>query len=464
MRIAVAGLLHETNTFAAHPTTLADFAAAGIYRGPELTATFAGSTGTPGGILDTLRELGAECVPLLYSFGTPSGTVAHTAYAALRDEILDRLAAAGPVDGVARVRAAVGPRVPVVATLDLHGNLTPRMAEHCDAWVAYKTYPHVDYYPRAAEASRIVCGAAAGRIRPVMHLGNLPLLPVVQCMLTEAGPMQRLMALAAAHEREPGVLNVTVMGGFPYSDVHWAGMSVSAVSDGDPEQARQICDSLAAAAWALREEFRHRSLSVAEGVAQAMAASETPVALVDASDNVGGGSAADGTAVLAELLARGATGAVVTLYDPAAVAAAAAAGEGATVALTVGGKTDRQHGDHVPVRGQVRRLSDGAYVSERVQEPRFMGPTAVLACGGVEVVLTSLRVPAFDVAALRSVGIEPEARRIIVIKGAVQWRSSFGQVCRSSVEVDAPGVTSANLARFTYRRLRRPLFPLDDII
>lgn len=482
VRLGVGGLLHETNTFAAQPTTYEDFERAGIYRGDELLDTFRGTTGTLGGALDACAELRLEPVPLLSTFATPSGMVDHAAYERLRDELLARIESAGRLDAVflalhgamvtseeqdaegdllEAVRRAVGDDVPVVATLDLHGNLTPRMAANCTAWVGYKTYPHVDYYPRAVEATRIARDAATRVTRPALALVNVPILSPAQRMLTSAPPMRALVERAVELEQEPGVLSVTVMGGFPYADVKWAGLAVTAVCDGDGERARQICEEIAATAWEGRAEFRHEAPPPREGVAAALAAPEAPVAIVDASDNVGGGAAGDGTAVLAELLAQGARAAVCTLYDPEAVEAARRAGLGAAVELSVGGKTDDRHGEPVPVRCRVEHLGEGSYRSERTGEPQSMGACAVLRCEGVRLLVTSARVPAFDVEALRSVGIEPERQQAIVVKGAVQWRSSFGQICPGSVEVDAPGVTRARLEALPYARVRRPIFPLD---
>jgi microcystin degradation protein MlrC len=202
----------------------------------------------------------------------------------------------------------------------------------------------------------------------------------------------------------------------------------------------------------------------AKAVAEAMAFPERPVMLVDVGDNIGGGTPGDGTVLLAELLSQGARDAVMVISDADAATAAHAAGVGATVRLAVGGKTDRLHGDPVLIEGRVRLLSDGRWVHEGPENagvPVDMGPTAVVRCGGVDVVLTSRKSLPGDQQQLRSVGIDPTRQQIIVVKAAVRWRGGYGPIAKHAVYADTPGLGSVDLTRFDYHHIRRPIFPLD---
>jgi microcystin degradation protein MlrC len=256
---------------------------------------------------------------------------------------------------------------------------------------------------------------------------------------------------------------VSVAGGFAYADVPEAGVGLLVTTDGDPAAARRLADELAGLAWSLRHEMTVRNTPPAAAVAEAIAFPTGPVMLVDVGDNIGGGTPGDGTVILAELLAQGAREATVVIADPEAAEAAFAAGVGAEVTLLVGGKTDRLHGDPTPVTGRVRLLSDGRWVHEGPENaglPVDMGATAVVRCGGVNLVLTSRKTMPGDQQQLKSVGIDPSRQHIIVVKAAVRWRGGFGPIAAHAIYADTPGLGSADLRRFPYRHIRRPIFPL----
>jgi microcystin degradation protein MlrC len=267
-------------------------------------------------------------------------------------------------------------------------------------------------------------------------------------------------------EQSPGILAASLLPGFPYADVPQMGPSVLVVSDGDTDLARREADRLAGALWEARHRLTTRLPDAATAVARALRADRLPVVLVDTGDNVGGGSAADGTVILSELLRQGATGSVVCLYAPDEVARCAEAGAGAEVRLTVGGKVDRRHGNPVVVSGRVRLLHDGTYVEEQVRHGgkrvNHMGPTALLEMPGNNLlVLTSLRHPPFSLGPLTCLGIEPAKQRILVVKAAIAYKAAYGPIAGTILPVDTPGLTAVNPERFTYRNVRRPLFPLD---
>ncbi|MGH2403336.1 MAG: M81 family metallopeptidase [bacterium] len=481
MRIAVGGLWHETNTFAAGRTEAADF---DVVEGPTLLSTVRGTRTPLGGYLDAAQQSGVEVIPTLFAFALPSALVSRDALdlivgrlVALVSEprpdavLLDlhgAMAAEGSddVEGalLGDLRARLG-RVPIGVVFDFHANTTAAFVERVDAFAGYDTYPHMDPYDRGLEVFGLLRRQMAGEIRPARAYAQPPLLLAPQVQATERPPMRDLMARAHAAEREPGVLSVTVAAGFPYADIPTAGVSVVVTTDGDPALARTRADELARAAWTARDAFRIDAVPADEAVAQALRLRDGPVILVDSADNVGGGSPGDGTVLLDALLRARARGAVIAMADPEVVALAKQAGVGGLITADVGGKTDSMHGEPVSLRARVEGLAPmeftykGSYMTGRRVSA---GWAAVLDADGVRVIVRERKVMPFDAEELRVLGIEPRDCRIIVVKSAIAWRAAYEEMARAVIEVDTPGVCTANLRSLPYARVRRPVVPLDE--
>ncbi len=487
MRIAVAGFMHESNTFTPLHTDRAAFAAQGFATGPALCDEWRDAHHEVGGFLEAAAAEGFEPVPLLMAWATPSGPVTDAAFYEITAALVDALRKARPdglllalhgamvavshldADGeiLARLRSAVGPDLPIAVTLDLHGNVSQRLVDQCDLAVAYRTCPHVDQRECGRRAAALLVRRLRGEVRPCQALAKPPMILNIMAHDTSREPLRSFMEAARALEQKPGILAASLLPGFAYADVPQMGPSVLVVSDGDPTLARREADALAESLWQARHAFAPALPDAAAAVRQALAAPRLPVVLVDTGDNVGGGSAGDGTIVLAELLRQGATDSVVCLYAPDEVRQCQAAGAGGEVALTVGGKVDRLHGEPVAVGGVVRRLHDGTYVETAVRHGgkrvNHMGPTALVELPGRNLlVLTTLRHPPFSLGALTCLGIEPERQRILVVKAAIAYKAAYAPVAGTILEADTPGLTAVNPARFAYRHVRRPLFPLDD--
>jgi microcystin degradation protein MlrC len=363
-----------------------------------------------------------------------------------------------------RVRDVTGPDLPIAVTLDLHANTSRDLVDLATLVVGYDTYPHVDINERAQEAVCMLVRAIRGEIRPVMGFASPPLMPVPQAMNTSAHPFRTLFDRVHALEDDGTALSITLAGGFAYADTPAAGVSVIAITDGDRDAAERIAGDIARQAWDLRHDMVIANVPPAVAVAQAIAHRARPVVLVDVGDNIGGGTPGDGTVVLRELLAQGATDAVVVIADPEAARAAHAAGVGAEVALTIGARVDRLHGEPLPISGRVRLLSDGRWVHEGPENagvPVNGGPTAVLDVAGNSVVLTSIKIAPGDLQQLKSVGIDPERQKILVVKAAIRWRGGYLPITKHHIDVDTPGLGSVNLANFDFHAIRRPIFPLD---
>jgi microcystin degradation protein MlrC len=367
---------------------------------------------------------------------------------------------------LARLRRALGPEFPVVVTFDLHGNLSQRQLDACQAAVAYRTCPHVDQRECGRRAAALLIKMLRNSVRPCQALAKPPLIVNIMLHDTSQEPLKSLMEAARAVEQHPGVLACSLLPGFAYADVPQMGPSVVVVTDNDPELVRREADCLAGRVWDMRARLSARLPDPVTAVSQALRANRKPVVLVDTGDNVGGGSAADGTVLLAEMLRQGATEGVVCLYAPDEVRQCAAAGIGQKVELRVGGKVDRLHGEPVPVTGRVRVLHDGTYTEPQVRHggrrTNHMGLTALVELEGNNLlVLTSQRHPPFSLGQLTCLGIRPDAQRLLVVKAAIAYKAAYAPVAGTIIEVDTPGVTAVNPERFAYRHIRRPMYPLD---
>ncbi len=487
MRLALLGYYHETNTFSATPTDYALFEESGILRGEDLVRAHGEAQSSVSGYLDVGREPGVEVVPLYFANTGPLGTITADAFERISAECLQLLDEHGPWDGIllvlhgaavsaqyhdadgefaARVRALVGPEMPIGVSLDLHGNLTQRLVENATATVVYRTNPHLDARIRARECGGIIVRAARGEVHPVSAIETPPLVVNIVKQFTGAQPMQGMMEDVEAAIRRPGMLSASGVMGFPYADVPEMGMSFIAMHDGDPAAARDAARWMARRAWERRAEFIGDTPSPEDALRHATAAPKGPVVLMDVGDNIGGGSTADSTILLEAAQRLGVRAYLQTLYDPEVVAACVAAGVGATVTLAVGGKTDDRHGKPVTVIGRVRLIADGKWEDPRPTHGgwRFFdgGTTVVLeTTDDHTLVLTSLRIGNTSIEQMYSVGVWPERYQVVIAKGVMSPLAAYAPIAAEIVMVNTPGVTSSDLSTFTYHHRRRPLYPFE---
>jgi microcystin degradation protein MlrC len=488
-RVFTGGLAHETHSFSSIPTPIEAFRSYEWGEGQAIFSTYRGTRTSFGGIIDGAAGADLDVVPGFYGFAIPAGMVPAETYRELLDRLLASLEAElalGPFDGVIlvchgamvaegvddvegeiaeRVRQLIGSNVPLVMTLDYHGNNSEKLVREADLILGYDTYPHIDVYERGHEASVFIAELIRDRVRVTSAYAAIPVLSVPQRQGTSDEPMRSIFARAHAMEEDPAVIAITVAGGFCYSDVPKAGMSVVVSTRNDPATAERYARELRDEIWAHRDEFVQTNVPPAQAVRQAMTATDgKPAIFVDAADNIGGGAPGDGTVVLAELIAQGATGVAVAIADPEAVEIAFAAGVGARFDAPVGGKSDRLHGDPVRVQGKVRLLCDGQFVyrgSYMTGQAREMGRTAVIDFDGNSLILNELKTMPFDQEQLRTVGVSPEYCRGIVVKSATAWRAAYEDMAGLVLEVDTPGICTVNLSTLPYERLTRPIFPLD---
>ena len=458
--VAVLGLWHETNTFARQPTTLEQFRQLELAVGDAVGERNAGVGSVIGGFLDHQELELSMCVS---AAAWPSGIVTGDASQHIYDESVRRLEAIGDIDGVLvnlhgamvaedvedpelRLVQAVRerhPDAPIAAVLDLHANPSPELVSACDIVLSYDTYPHVDMRERGSEAAGLLTRSLGSGERFSTIIAKLPLLATPLALATDAEPMRGLQQRALERARAAGLDRISVAGGFAYSDVRRAGMSVLIVHRrGNEHAARTVLHDTVLDIQSLADQFTIRRDDPATAVRRAIASRRRPVVLADVADNVGGGSAGDGTALLSELIKQGCHNALVIIADAEVARAAAAAAPG-TYRGPLGGKTDDRHGPPLNVAAPVIRASDGSYrtsgswMTGQVFE---MGTTAVLDLAGIVVVVTERRVPPFHAEQVTSLGLDTASFDIIVAKRAHAWRAAYGEVANVVIEVDTPGV------------------------
>lgn len=490
VRVLVAGLFHETHGFVPQTTTLDDF---NVQKGEALLAQ-RHSGSMIDGLLEVCAREGWEVVAACAYAATPSGPVADAVVEAFWSD-LSATVRRGPVDAVllalhgamvsethddveglilTRLRGLSGlEQLPLSAVFDLHANLSPAMCRHADVLVCYRDNPHVDARARAVHAADLLARMLrVGRPR-ILHR-RVPLLWPPTGTGTADLPMSALETLARVIEAEdPAIWVVNVVAGFSFGDTPHTGVAFAAVTHGDPEGAERHLDRLARLAWDLREHglpAEHDPAAVLADLA-AEPGHPTPICLVEPSDNIGGGAPGNGTGLLRALLVAGTDNAGIIINDPEAVGALSGLVPGATVTLAIGGKENPFDPGPVTLDVTLVATSDGRFTLEDLNSHMVaargkhidMGPSAVVRHAGLTILLTSRKTAPFDLGQWRSQGIEPRDFAVIGVKAAVAHRRAYDPIAVRSFTVATPGPCSSRLADFPYRRLTRPIFPLDPV-
>lgn len=487
MRIAVGQVGHETNTFSGVPTTVGAFERFEWDEGEDVLRRHRGVRDYLGGIIDRAQALGIEVVPTFSAFAYPSGIITAGTHDALISAIVGGLERAGTVDAVClalhgagvtertddletdvleAVRGVVGDSVPVVATLDLHANVTEGMLRGADALLGVNFYPHTDSFERGEEAVDLARKILEGSVRPVMGLTRLPLM--IPTSTTNLPPAETVNGACWTKEREPGVLDCTFFHGFPYADVPVVGTSVLTIADGDEELARRISREVAGEVWRMREDFFPEMPSPEEGLRQALGEKGRPIVLNETSDNPGGGTPGDGTRLLGAMLEAGLDDACFALMnDPEVARAAHDAGVGSRVEVPLGGKTDSLHGEPLAVDAYVKCLTDGRFVQSSPMWGGLEvdhGLSARLRIGGVDVVVGSANAQVLDEQVFLLHGIDVVDYKVVGLKSSQHFRAAFEGVAERIITVDSPGLSTLRLRAFEYGKIRRPIYPLDEIV
>jgi microcystin degradation protein MlrC len=489
MRLVIAQMKHETNTFSPVPTDLARFARgrATPLEGEEIRAAFRGTGTGIGAFIELAEKAGAELVLPVAGSAAPSGPVHTAAYEYMVQRILEAVARGcdavlldlhgamvtekhedGEGELLARIRK-IAPAVPVGVALDMHTNLFPAMGANATVIAGYQTYPHVDMYETGLRAGRPIFAMLEGKPKPAMAWGWRPMLPHVMRQSSLDAPNREIQARAKQMEAQ-GALSATFFVGFPHADIPYAGASAVVVTDGDAAQAKRLSEELLDMAWQAREQFVYRIEPLAASLARARQMQGGPVVLLDHYDNCASGGTMDTMAVLGGILEAGMENVCAfAVFDPQSVEKMQRAGLGARVTLPLGGKLDMPalglRGRPLTVTGTVKKIIDGLYKNEGPMargELMDMGASAVLDTGKVEIAVISRHTEPYDMGSFRALGLEPATKRYLMLKSRVHWRAGLGPLAKAVVECAGEGVCTSDYAQLKFNRVRRPAYPLDQ--
>ena len=468
MRVFVAGLQMETNTFAPWPTGLRGFEEGGIRRGAAVLAGQASDHKTAQLWRDLCVRDGHDFTAGLFAWAQPSGPIVQAVYEGLRDEIVTAVRSEGPFDVVLlflhgamvstacddceadlvrRVRGVVGDKAVIGVELDPHCHLTQPLIDVADAVILMKHYPHDDYLERAVELYGVCLAKARGEARPTSALFDCRM---VGFYPTTQEPMMSLVERFGEVERQPGVLSVSFAHGFPWGDTPDTGSRVLVITDGDPALAAELSKQIGREIYAAREALLPRFPSVDEALTEALA---TPglVVVADTADNAGGGAPGDNTSLLKAMLDRGITAAALgAIWDPIAAIACADAGVGARLQLRIGGKSGLSSAQPLDVEATVRSVRERHHQTGLGNSRTDMGLSVWIEVGGIDVVLNSIRTQVFSPDAFTGLGIDLTPKKIVAVKSSQHFQGGFAPIAAKVIQAATHGAIQMDFAALPY--------------
>ena len=484
MKVFVGGIETETNTFSPMPTGLEDFM---VIR-PDDIPDGGEELGGVAGPVDVFRkrtlERGWEFSFGLYASAEPAGITVRPAYESLRDEMLDALRAAMPVDivlmplhgamvaegyddcetdMVTRVREIVGDQAKIGVELDLHCDVPQSLVDVADAIVIFKEYPHIDINDRAHELFTIIADTAEGNVKPTMAIYDCRMIGLY---LTPFEPMRSYVDEMIAMEGNNGILSVSLAHCFPWADVPTCGTTSLAITDNDPEKAKQLAEQLGQKIFALRHELDPKSLPLDEALDKALSFESGLIVVADQADNPGGGAPSDSTFVLKALLDRGVTNAGLgMIWDPIVVQTAISAGEGATLNIRLGGKMGPMSGDPldltVTVTGIIKDMKQYWPQTEGDLEMPC-GDSVALHCQGIDIIVNSKRGQVFSPTVFSNFGIDPGQKRLLVVKSTQHFYAGFAPIADEIIYMAGPGAIAPLFKQIPYQRVDMNKYPWID--
>ena len=476
-RVFIAALGTETNQFVPFPTGLRGYQEHGIWRGDATRHEATNFTAPLHVWRKAIEARGWTAIEGLATFAAPSGTTVRAVYEGFRDEILDGIRAALPLDGVlinvhgamvadgyddcegdllSRVRAIVGPDVAIGAEFDLHCHLSALMLDSADVLIGYKEYPHTDTMERAAELFTIIADTIEGKIEPVMARHDCRMIAQYR---TSVPPISELVTRMKSLEGSDGILSVSLSHGFAFADVEDVGTRTLVVADRDRAKAQALAEQLGRELWDNRERYATRYLTIAEGMERAASHNQGPLVLADRADNPGSGAPGDSTFLLQALVEREIGPALFgVMWDPMAFRIAEEAGEGARLRMRLGGKSGEVSGRPVDLDVTVRKIARG------VRQPYGpvmvpLGDMALLSSKHVDVAVCTLRTQTFHADAFKAVGADPADYRVVVVKSAQHFYNGFVGVAKEILYVASPGAADPDVTRWPYTKRKTPFWP-----
>ena len=486
MRFALAGISHETNTFHSIKTEYKNFEESGMILKEKEIEKLYESPSTIGGFFQASRDYGFDLVPLMFATTGPLGTITSETFEKLINEILDKMKNHGPFDGVLldlhgaavseefedmdgeitrRVRNLIGSDIPFGINLDMHANVSKEMVKNTDITNIYQTTPHLDADETGYKCAELVYKTATMEIVPTQHVETPPMTINIINHNTNMEPMKSILSESRKLYSDRDVLSVSVAEGYPYSDIKKMGMSFVVITNDNQEKAKNYSKKIAKFAWSKRFEMDSKAPSIEQGLKEAVSTIEKPVVLMDSGDNIGAGSSADSTHILHKARELGISGILQTIYDPEAVEKCMNK-LGSIITLSVGGKSDKLHGDPIEITGKVTSYFEGEFEDHG----RTHGGGKYFDAGDSvsiqtedenTLILTSKRVGNTSIQLYYSLGIDPLGFPIIIAKGVQSPRPAFEPIASKIIALDTPGVTASGLHNFNFKNIRRPMFPFQ---
>jgi microcystin degradation protein MlrC len=495
-RVLTGRFMHETNTFSIVKTDMAVWRRRDFQTENEIPSVFRGTRSALGATFEAADKYGWTLIHPVSANANPSGTVTDDAFETIAGMILGAAERQGPIDGVLfhlhgamvteshedgegelleRLRGVLGVDTPIVVTLDLHANVTKKMADNASALIAFRTYPHIDMYERAWQGAELLEKAMHGTIKPRTIIARRPMIHGLDWGRTQKGPMTELITRGESLEHAGDVLAVSICAGFALANIRDVGPSVTVTIDelgGVPSgpPAQEIAETFMDYAWQTRDYTSIKLLPIAEAVARARKSKRGDKSLViaDYTDNPGGGGYGDATAFLKSLVEAQIEGvAFHAICDPEAVKAGMAAGVGATATLTLGGKTDPSRGGGpLTLTGEVTCLSNGKFIAYGPMGggvERNYGPSMVFRVGGIDIILITNNGQATDLGQFTSLGIDPTRYPTVAVKSMQHFRAAFEPIAREVILVDTGALCSEIFTPELYDRVPRPVWPIDQM-
>ncbi|WP_163970436.1 M81 family metallopeptidase [Oceanobacillus halotolerans] len=484
MRIAIAQILHESNTFSNRKTTVDSFKDYEWNYGEDIVETHCGVRNYLGGMIDKGNELDVELIPTFSTYCNPSGTITKQTYERLKDELIKGIQSKPNLDAICialhgggvtenhedlegallkDLRNVIGYDMPIIVTLDLHGNLTETMVEAATALLGVNHYPHTDTYDRGKEAIDLTVKIVRGEVLPKMSLVQLPLL--IFPTTTYQSPAKDVNQLCWEKEKEKDVIDCTFFHGFARSDTAITGSSILSITNNNIKKAKRISEDVAREVWQLRKKFVHNHPSPENGIVQALETEDYPVVINETADNPGSGAPGDGTFLLEALLKKNIPGTCFGfMYDPSVVELAHRNGIGSTINVDLGGKTDSQHGEPLPVKAYVKSLTDGEFIQTSPMSKGAtvkLGKSVRLQIGNVDVIVCSTKSQTLDEQIFLLHGIDVNQYKIVALKSSQHFRAAFQPIAQKIITVDSQGISTSNAFYYNYKKIQRPIYPLD---
>jgi len=491
MKCVVAMMQHETNTFSTLSTALAAFGSGVGLKvpptGEQAISIYGAADFAFAGMLNVAQSRGADCVVPVTAYAEPSGKVDDDAFEYICDQICDAVKQGcdavlldlhgamvtqsfddGEGELLRRIRK-ISPGIPIAVALDFHTNLTATMVDNCNVIDGYRTYPHIDMYATGERAAQSLFHSLDRGIATKMSWQALPMMTHMIKQTPLLQPMKDIMDLAIEAVDNTDILNASVFGGFPLADIPHVSLSVLAVEPVENFLGPGLVKKLCAMAWKRRHDFIFEPEPMADSIKTAKQFETYPVVIADHGDNCGAGGNADDLSVLDEMLKQGCSSIIAgPFWDPNAVDKMIACGEGNEITLTIGGKTSvssiAQVGHSLSCTGTVRKITDGRFIIKGPMQTGLevcLGRTAILDIGAAKIVLSEERWEPYDPGCFTHAGLDPESCRFILVKSRQHFRAGFEPIASHIVLAAGPGVCSSDYAQFDFKRLVKPIFPLD---